>query len=298
MAVEVSDRSSNKVENIEHAVEVLGRSKVRRAVFNAVYSGRGPTKTATELAGATGHSRQQVLNEAKRLADSGLVKQTTKNGETAYEKDRFYQSNRLTVLRYADAPEKLAAKPTKRRPASSGRVEVKISLSKKRVRATHLTIDDIGSFSKVRRIQYKGPWVSLSEANFKQGFAKILGEKGVFKDWGGESADLVSTLLMIGGKRRACAIAFKGPGTKGKLTPAKMGKNGDQIQRLAQCPAEVYLVQYSGQIDSSVLLQLEMLIQFKSYVQDRQLWYGIIDGHDSSRLVKAYAKDYGWGTTP
>ena len=75
-----------------------------------------------------------------------------------------------------------------------------------------------------------------------------------------------------------------------------MGKNGDQIQRLVLCPAEVFLIQYCAQIDTSVLQQLEMLVQFKSYVQETELRYGIIDGHDSSRLVKAYADAFGWCT--
>ena len=55
---------------------------------------------------------------------------------------------------------------------------------------------------------------------------------------------LSSTRLRIEGERRAAAFAFKGPGKTGRLTPRKMGKNGDQIQRLSKCPAEVFLIQY------------------------------------------------------
>jgi len=291
MAVEVADRSSNKIENIEHAVEVLGTSKVRRAVFEAVYRGRSPRKSATEIADGTTYSRQQVINEGKRLIDENLVTRGEKDGEIAYEKDRFYQTHRDTVLRYADKPAKLKAKATKRRPASQ--VTMKVVIPRKRVRAKHVTIDDIGSFSMVRKVSYKGPWLRLSEDQFKKGVAKTLGEKGEFKDWGGEFSDLVSTRLTLSGKRRVCAIAFKGPGTKGKLTPAKMGKNGDQIQRLALCSAEVFLVQYCGQIEASVFGQLEMLVQLKSYLLDKELWYGVIDGQDSSRLAKAYRKVFG-----
>jgi hypothetical protein len=291
MALEVADRSSNKIENIEHAVEVLGRSRVRRAVFEAVYRGRSPLKSATEIADGTPYSRQQVVNEGKRLVDSGLLKQAKKDGDLAYEKERFYQTHRDTVLRYVDKPSELKAKPTKRRPV--GGVTVKVVIPKKGVRARHITVDEIDSFSRGKKVVYKGPWLTLSEKSFKEGFASVLGEGGEFKDWGGESCDLTSTRMKVLGKRRTCAVAFKGPGTKGKLTPGKMGKNGDQVQRLALCNAEVFLVQYCGQIDASVLQQLEMLVQLKAYLLQAELWYGTIDGQDSSRLAKAYGKEFG-----
>lgn len=108
--------------------------------------------------------------------------------------------------------------------------------------------------------------------------ARILRLQGKFKDWGGESCDLFGTTLLIDGHRTAAAFAFKGPGKSGRLTPGKMGKNGDQLQRLAQCPAEVFLVQYWDQIDQSVLKQLEQLIQLKSFLEARELRYGTIDG--------------------
>ena len=120
----------------------------------------------------------------------------------------------------------------------------------------------------------------------------ILNERGSFQDWGGELRNLSSTRLRIKGKRRAAAFAFKGPGKTGRLTPGKMGKHGDQIQRLAKCPAEVFVIQYWAEIDDSVLAQLEQLIQLKSFLESRQLWYGIVDGQDSARLIQAYPKQF------
>lgn len=98
------------------------------------------------------------------------------------------------------------------------------------------------------------------------------------------------------GKRRPTAIALKGSGTKGKLVPAKMGKNGDQIQRLLVCPAEVFIVQYWGQVEQSVHELLESLTRLKSFYEDRELFYCVIDGQDSSRLIKAYKNEFGWGS--
>ena len=48
MALSVSDRSSNKNEQIEHAAEVLGRSSQRIKVFKAIYTGKKGIKTVKE----------------------------------------------------------------------------------------------------------------------------------------------------------------------------------------------------------------------------------------------------------
>lgn len=71
-----------------------------------------------------------------------------------------------------------------------------------------------------------------------------------------------------------------------------MGKNGDQIQRLMKCPADVFIVQYWAEIDDAVLDQLEKLAQLKSYLEGRKIFYGVIDGVDSTRLIQAYARAF------
>ena len=185
--------------------------------------------------------------------------------------------------------------PTKRRPEINiGKQNVNINLPRQKIKVVNITIDDIKSFKEVRKINDKNlGYTSISEKIFKKGVAKILGEKGDFKDWGGENHDLISTRLYIKDTRKTAAFAFKGPGKKGKLTPGKMGKNGDQIQRLAKCKAaDVIMVQYWGQIDDSVIEQLGDLAKIKSYMEDRTIWYGIIDGEDSTRLIKAYPKEF------
>lgn len=294
MPVSVSDTSSNWNETIEHGAKTLGRSKVRRRVFEAVYSGKKNPKSVGLLSKSSGLTRWQVLTEGKKLADEGLVHQTKSDGDTAYQKVRFYQKNRDRILRYVDKPEKLESLPTKRRPAAvrakkGPQVSVSVQLPARRVRAHHITIDDISSFKKVRGVSYNGPSTKIPETKFKTGVASILQQRGEFKDWGGEMSDLISTHLRLApSKRLRAAFAFKGPGMKGKLVPGKMGKNGDQIQRLMLCPADVFFVQYWHDMDASVLEQLEKLAQLKSYFEDRKIWFGIIDGQDSNRLMLAY----------
>ena len=67
-----------------------------------------------------------------------------------------------------------------------------------------------------------------------------------------------------------------------------MGKNGDQIQRLFRCPADVFIVQYWREIDDSVQEQMIQFAQLRSYFENRTIWYGIIDGDDSNKLMLAY----------
>ena len=129
----------------------------------------------------------------------------------------------------------------------------------------------------------------LQEAVFKKGVATLLGQTAVPKDWGGEANDLFTTNLKVKGKRYLAAFAFKGPATQGKLTPGKMGKHGDQIQRLFNSDAiQIFFVQYEGEIEQSVIELMKILATVKSVTSGKQIWWGIIDKRDTYRLRIAY----------
>ena len=292
MTLPVADRSSNKNEQIVHAAEVLGRSPQRIAVFTEIYRGRKQIKSVSEIVDATGLARQRVLDLSRGLANNDLVTQTTRNGELAYQKIQFFAHHREKILRSAGDQAAQDRIPTKRNPkrtAQSIALQTNFRAPKKRVDARHITVDDIESFSKVHGItEYPDEYTKIPETKFKNGVAAILGEKDRFKDWGGELNDLSSTKVRIAGKRLRTAFAFKGPGKTGKLTPGKMGKNGDQIQRLFRCPADIFIVQYWREIDDSVQEQMIQFAQLRSYFENRTIWYGIIDGDDSNRLMLAY----------
>lgn len=296
MPQSVVDLSSNAEENIAHSAKVVGRGHGRRAVFGAIYTGKKQIKSAKEIAKSTGLSEKRVLQEGKALTDNHIANPAKINGYKAYQKIDFYHRRKKHILALAASKAKLAALPTKRNPGGKGSgtepLKFEVRIQRKKHAARHLTIDDIDNFSKVASIGSCAN-IKMAETKFKNGVARILGEKATFKDWGGESRDLSSTHLKIDGKRRIAAFAFKGPGKSGKLTPAKMGKNGDQIQRLVKCPAEVFMVQYWAQIEDSVLEQVKDLVSLKSYWEDKKLWYGIIDGNDSARLIAAYPKQFG-----
>jgi hypothetical protein len=291
----VTDVRSNPNDQIAHAAGLLRRSLLRRKVFLAIYAGKQKVKTVSEIMRATHLNRVDVLHEGRSLADNGIVSQIKVYGETAYAKDRFYAHKRAKIISLASDKNKLAGFPTKISPkisAHNTRVEV-IRLPRSLVRIERITIDDIGSFSKLRH--FKGIVKALvkppAERMFKVGFQRIVREPGKFTDWGGERSDLFTTRLRIGGRRRHAAIAFKGKGLRiSRLTPRYMGKNGDQIQNLFTSPAEVFLLQYWRQIDPSVIEQMEVFAKVKSLSDGRKVYFGIIDGDDSVRLMQAYPK--------
>lgn len=66
-----------------------------------------------------------------------------------------------------------------------------------------------------------------------------------------------------------------------------MGKNGDQIERLCSEPAQLFLVVYNGQIEPSIISQMQAFAIGKA-ISGKIIYYGVIDCDDLSRLVFAY----------
>lgn len=102
------------------------------------------------------------------------------------------------------------------------------------------------------------------------------------KTGGGERSDIYTRLVSVAGERKRAAFILKGPGTRGTLFPAKLGKRGDQIQRAFTEPADIVILQYVGRIDSSVDQQLEV------FAEAAGIRYCVLDGTDTARLLVAY----------
>ena len=95
------------------------------------------------------------------------------------------------------------------------------------------------------------------------------------------------------GKRHPAAFGLKGRGTRGPLTPEKMGKRGDQIQRLFRSPADVFIIQYWGRVAESIIEQMRSFSIARSALVRKRIYYGAIDGTDTVRLRKAYPQHFG-----
>jgi hypothetical protein len=287
VSIDVTDVRSNPQDQIAHAATVIGRSEDCRKVFSAIYQGKKRTKTVSEVVSMTSLDRIRVLQEAGKLCNNDIVKKTKVHGELAYEKYPFYTQNKDKVLRLAGNKEALEKFPTKTNPSIKG-ATITLRLPKRMTNAIQITIDDIDSFSKVKGITPSRNPAPIDERKFKDGIKKILEEEGTFQDWGGETDDLFSTRLIIDGERKSVAFGFKGKGTTGLLTPRKMGKNADQIQRLFRTPADVFIVQYWDRIDESIIEQLKNFATAKSAYEGRKIHYGIIDGKDTVRILEGY----------
>lgn len=293
MAVEVRDHLSNAPEHIAELAKALGKGQ-RRALFIEIYRGKKRAKTVTELMKATGFEHVRVLQLGGELADKGFVEQVKIDGETAYRTIRFFQVSKRKVLALNSNKKALERFPTKRNVRVFGRLPSRVVIPTKGASAKRITVDEIDTFSAVRDVKAGASiGADVSEDWFKKGVQAIVGEAGDFKDWGGEDSDLYSSRLRIAGRRLTAAFAFKGPGKKGKLVPSKMGKNGDQAQRMFRQDADIFLAQHWSEIDASVLELMRALAVAKSISTGNTIYYGVIDGQDSERLRKAYAKKFG-----
>ena len=287
LSIDVTDVRSNPQDQIAHAARVIGRSERCRKVFSAIYQGKKKIKAVSEIERITSLDRMGVLQEAGKLCDNDIAKKTKVGKELAYEKYPFYTQSKGKVLRLAGSKKALDKFPTKTNPSIRG-ATISLTLPKNMTNAVQITVDGMDSFSKVKGLSPSQSPIPIDEKKFKEGIQKILGEQGNFQDWGGETDDLFSTRLLINGERRNVAFGFKGKGTTGVLTPKKMGKNADQIQRLFRTSADVFLVQYWDRIDESIIEQLKNFATAKSAYEGRRIYYGIIDGQDTVRILQAY----------
>lgn len=290
MPISVTDARSNAPEQIIYAAECIGRSKQRLLVFKAIYFGSRKVKTAAQIANSSGLSKTRVLQEARNLVTKGIVHQEKVDGETAYRKDDFFHGNKGKILSLVKSPAKRQAVPTKRNPLG-GKATVVVSLPRgfSFRSPKQLTIDDIDSFEKVRKVGAAGNLpAAVSETRFKRGLLRILCQGGRFRDWGGEQSDIYTSRLVYKKRRYAAAFALKGPGLKTRLTPGKMGKNGDQAQRLFNQAADFFVVQHWREIDPSVVALVRSLATAKA-LGGAKVFFTIIDGQDSMRLYSAYS---------
>jgi hypothetical protein len=147
-------------------------------------------------------------------------------------------------------------------------------------------VEDFDEFSKVRDVPEptspEGMRV-ISEAAFKTCIAELLGD-AVANDWGGETSDYYTAHLRLNGRRVTGAFLFKGPARFEPMGLNHLGKNNDQIVRLADDPAEVLFVQHCHDILPTVRKTLRAFAVQPS----RPRRYCLIDGRDSLRLLSAY----------
>lgn len=151
-------------------------------------------------------------------------------------------------------------------------------------------IDDtwIPSEAEFRRM------ASVSEQTIKELICHLLVEHSVPNDWGGEESDVLSANLVVEGRRRVGAFLLKGPARFHSMKPTDLGKNGDQLYRLFNIPAQIYVVQHCHNIGAAVRKQAEAFALARSFVAPCRIVF--MDGVTTARLLRAHGQ---WpGTTP
>lgn len=153
-------------------------------------------------------------------------------------------------------------------------------------------VDRIDNFERVRGYHPTMTKSSLDklrdipEQQIKAAFAEIIGEPTIPKDWGGEKSDMFSTFVEIEGARTSAAFAFKGPAKFKPMTMAELGKNGDQISRLFDEPADLLVLQHCHEITPDVRKTMRA---FANQMGNPRM-YCVINGYDTIRLLEAYGK--------
>lgn len=130
----------------------------------------------------------------------------------------------------------------------------------------------------------------VPEREVKRQLAMVLGEPTIPNDWGGEQSDLWTSRLWVDGRPHTAAFLLKGP-AGGKfarpMTIGMLGKNGDQLQRLADTAAEVLVIQHCHEIRPEVIAMLESLAS--DYRNVRR--YMILDGYETYAILQGNANE-------
>jgi len=288
----VSNPSADAQEKIERAALVLKASKQNLEVFEAIYRNSARFKSIEQIKGSVSRSNTNTYKAAKRLYSEDIVERKTKGLIVLYGKKDFYATHRDKILRLVKNPARLKAFPTKRKIQVAIAPKASYSFqTKPRVRQVY--IDDIESFNRVQFVKRADNTkvLRLPERRINAGFCRILNQSEK-KDWGGERNDIYTNKIRFNGSRKSAAFALKGKAVKTELMPGKMGKNGDQIQRLFDATADIYIVAHNRGINERVVDLMQVHAIGKSISHNKRIYFCVIDGDDLARLATAYPKEF------
>lgn len=162
---------------------------------------------------------------------------------------------------------------------------------------TRLYVEDIDSFAKVRDVNpeqvaylLEDGYLEVLEDRVQRALEAILDVPFHKPDWGGELDDLYTSNVRLHGRRIATAFLLKGRGVRHReLQIADCGKNGDQLVKLFDAPAEFFVIQFVGRVSEAVIKDVEGKIEaLKS--RRNAVRYMIINGQDTARLLLAYGE--------
>lgn len=134
---------------------------------------------------------------------------------------------------------------------------------------------------------------TVPEQAVKELLCQLLGEHAVPSDWGGEESDVFTANLSVEGQRTTAAFLLKGPARFHPMKPTDLGKNGDQLYRLFNIPAQVFVVQHCHNIGAAVRKQAEAFALQRSFTSPCRVVF--VDGITTARLLRAHGQ---WPAAP
>jgi hypothetical protein len=131
--------------------------------------------------------------------------------------------------------------------------------------------------------------ITLPEVTVRKAFEQALGESFHATDSGVESCDTFSLQGSHDGKQCAIAAMFKGARDKSLKWPLQVagcGKNGNQVVKLFEVPADVHIVQANGPLDPTLVKHIQDTADAHS-ARGKSVKFMLIDGVSTARLLRA-----------
>jgi hypothetical protein len=132
--------------------------------------------------------------------------------------------------------------------------------------------------------------LSVPEVEVRRVFERVLGEPFHATDSGVEACDMITLQGTHDGRQVTVAAAFKGAGNRAIKWPLHVGgfgKNGNQIVKLFGVPADVYLVQANGPLDTTLMQHIKDTADAHAARRRRPVPYIVIDGTSTARILRA-----------
>lgn len=285
---------ADRNDHLNNAAKSIGRSPQRLEVFLAICKTKKKEKSVSWIKDHTNlQNNKRVTEEAKKLVNDEIIMQLDHkiNGETGYAKIDFFCKHKNEILRLIKNKKFRDTFPTKINPRTKipSVINVNLHAINKTAKPKITSIQDIEEFSKIKGMKSLEYDLEKNEDDIKKLFKKIAGETGKFSDSSVEKNDLLM-YLTFNGKKTLAAFALKGKSQRKikKLRPMDMGKNGDQIERLFSSPAEIFFVQFVGQFHDLMFSKMEEQALLKSHYTGKTIYYGLIDGNDTSKIFAKY----------
>jgi len=157
-----------------------------------------------------------------------------------------------------------------------------------------VNIEEIDSFARAGEVAPQdvativAKILPIPERVVKAFVSEIVGEPYLDTDWGGELSDILTSRVILGGRRIDAAFLLKGSGSKRKLRPRDLGKNGDQIRRLSKQKADLFVVQHVGEFDEAVYDEVRDMVLARRMEGAEHVVGSVWDGSDCARLFLAH----------